>query len=69
MADARRRDDFLWLSFGDDVWHSHVNSNYFIWFFDAKRLIMKRSRKVGAMIQRVAGILLVIIGVFDTVTF
>jgi len=42
---------------------------FLIWFFDAKRLIMKRSRKVGAMIQRVAGVLLVIIGVFDTVTF
>lgn len=42
---------------------------FLIWFFDAKRLIMKRSRKVGAIIQRVAGILLVIIGIFDTVTF
>lgn len=42
---------------------------FLIWFFDAKRLIMKRSRKVGAMIQRVAGVLLLIIGVFDTVTF
>lgn len=40
-----------------------------IWLFDEKRLIMKRSRKVGSAIQRFAGILLVIIGLFDTLTF
>lgn len=42
---------------------------FLIWIFDAKRLIMKRSRKVGAIIQQVAGVLLVIIGVLDTVTY
>lgn len=42
---------------------------FFIWFFDAKRLIMKRSRKVGRTIQYVAGCLLVVIGIFDTMTY
>ena len=40
-----------------------------IWLFDAKRLIMKRSMKVGRVIQRFAGFVLVVIGVLDTITF
>lgn len=42
---------------------------FLIWFFDAKRLIMKRSMRTGRIVQRVAGILLIIIGVSDTITF
>jgi len=42
---------------------------FLIWLFDAKRLIMKTSRKVGAFIQRFAGVALVLIGLFDTITF
>jgi cytochrome c biogenesis protein CcdA len=42
---------------------------FLIWFFDAKRLIMKRSMKVGKVIQRLAGIILIIVGVADTITF
>ncbi len=40
-----------------------------IWLFDAKRLIMKRSMKVGRIIQRFAGVVLVILGVLDTITY
>ncbi|KAA0965309.1 sulfite exporter TauE/SafE family protein [Sporosarcina sp. ANT_H38] len=40
-----------------------------IWLFDAKRLIMKRSIKVGRVIQRFAGVVLVILGVLDTITY
>lgn len=40
-----------------------------IWFFDAKKIIMKRSMKMGRMIQRIAGVVLVIIGLFDTITY
>ncbi|NME06885.1 sulfite exporter TauE/SafE family protein [Psychrobacillus sp. BL-248-WT-3] len=40
-----------------------------IWFFDAKKIIMKRSMKTGRMIQRIAGVILVIIGFFDTLTY
>lgn len=41
----------------------------FIWLFDAKRLIMKKSMKVGRIVQRIAGVILVVIGLFDTVTY
>lgn len=40
-----------------------------IWLFDVKGLIMKKSMKVGRVIQKVAGIILIIIGVFDTITY
>lgn len=40
-----------------------------MWFFDAKKIIMKRSMKMGRMIQRIAGVVLVIIGIFDTITY
>lgn len=42
---------------------------FFIWFFDAKRWMMKKTRVVGQFIQRVAGIILIMIGIFDTMTF
>ncbi|MGE7090523.1 sulfite exporter TauE/SafE family protein [Lysinibacillus sp. NPDC048646] len=40
-----------------------------IHMFDTKRLIMKSSMKMGRGIQTIAGILLVIIGVTDTITY
>ena len=42
---------------------------FLIWFFDAKRLIMKRSMTFGRIIQRLAGIILILVGVSDTFTF
>ncbi|QUW20933.1 sulfite exporter TauE/SafE family protein [Sporosarcina sp. Marseille-Q4063] len=42
---------------------------FFIWFFDAKRIIMKRSMKTGRIVQRLAGAILIIIGIADTMTF
>ncbi|QUW23366.1 sulfite exporter TauE/SafE family protein [Sporosarcina sp. Marseille-Q4063] len=42
---------------------------FFIWFFDAKRIIMKRSMKTGRIVQRLAGAILIIIGIADTITF
>lgn len=41
----------------------------FIWLFDAKRLIMRKSIKMGRNIQIVAGIILLVIGVLDTITY
>lgn len=41
----------------------------FIWLFDAKRFIMKTSMKVGRTVQMAAGIVLILIGIADTVTF
>ncbi|ARF16833.1 sulfite exporter TauE/SafE family protein [Sporosarcina ureae] len=40
-----------------------------LWFFDAKRLIMKNSMKVGRIIQRLAGAILIFIGIIDTITY
>lgn len=42
---------------------------FLIWFFDAKHLIMKRSMKVGRVIQRFAGLVLIVTGVLDTITY
>lgn len=41
----------------------------FIYVFDAKRLILRTSMKLGRGIQIVAGILLVFIGIIDTITY
>lgn len=41
----------------------------FIWVFDAKRLIMKIGMKVGRIVQRIAGVILILIGIADTITF
>ncbi|WP_274309030.1 sulfite exporter TauE/SafE family protein [Solibacillus daqui] len=40
-----------------------------IWYFDVKGLIMKKSMKVGRVIQRIAGIVLIFIGFLDTITY
>ncbi|MCM3387894.1 urease accessory protein UreH domain-containing protein [Ureibacillus chungkukjangi] len=40
-----------------------------IWYFDIKGLIMKKSIKIGKIIQKIAGLLLIIIGIFDTLTY
>lgn len=40
-----------------------------IWYFDVKSLILKKGMIVGRSIQRVAGILLLIIGIFDVITY
>lgn len=40
-----------------------------IWLFDAKRLIMKKSMKAGRIVQRLAGAILIIIGIADTITY
>lgn len=42
---------------------------FLIWYFGASGAILKRSRKVGNITQKVAGALLVIIGVLDTITY
>ncbi|GKV66901.1 MULTISPECIES: sulfite exporter TauE/SafE family protein [unclassified Sporosarcina] len=42
---------------------------FLIWFFDAKRLVMKKSMRAGRMVQILAGVLLVIIGIIDTFTY
>ncbi|WP_248513824.1 sulfite exporter TauE/SafE family protein [Sporosarcina sp. NCCP-2222] len=41
----------------------------FIWFFDAKRLVMRISRRVGLLVQRLAGGLIILIGIADSITY
>ncbi|WP_262173207.1 sulfite exporter TauE/SafE family protein [Saccharococcus sp. Marseille-Q5394] len=40
-----------------------------IWVFETDRRIMRKSVKIGRVIQRLAGLLLVLIGLFDTLTY
>ena len=40
-----------------------------IWYFDVKGYIMKKSMKVGKIIQKASGVMLIIIGIFDTITY
>lgn len=42
---------------------------FLIWYFGASGAILKRSRKIGAITQKVAGGLLIVIGLFDTLTY
>lgn len=40
-----------------------------IWYFGVRGIIMKKSMKIGRLIQKVAGVLLIIIGILDTITY
>src|SRR5690625_7509017 len=40
-----------------------------IWYFGASGAILKRSRKIGTITQKIAGVLLLIIGLLDTLTY
>ncbi|KAB8139128.1 sulfite exporter TauE/SafE family protein [Gracilibacillus oryzae] len=42
---------------------------FLIWYFGASGAILKKSRKVGATIQKLAGILILLIGILDTLTY
>ena len=42
---------------------------FLIWYFGASGAILKRSRKIGAITQKIAGVLLLIIGILDTLTY
>lgn len=42
---------------------------FLIWYFGASGVILKKSRKMGAITQKVAGVLLLFIGILDTITY
>ncbi|WP_088051892.1 cytochrome c biogenesis CcdA family protein [Virgibacillus dakarensis] len=42
---------------------------FLIWYFGASGAILKKSRKIGAITQKAAGLLLIVIGIFDTLTY
>lgn len=40
-----------------------------IWYFEGSSKVMKKGRKVGLTIQKIAGAILVILGILDTITY
>ncbi|MHA6253227.1 cytochrome c biogenesis CcdA family protein [Oceanobacillus sp. CAU 1775] len=42
---------------------------FLIWYFGASGVILKKSRRIGAIVQKFAGALLLLIGILDTLTF
>lgn len=43
---------------------------FLIWYFGLSgKLMKKRGRKMGLIVQRMAGIIIIILGVFDTITY
>lgn len=42
---------------------------FIIWYLGGSGVIMKKGRKFGMVIQRIAGILMLLLGIFDTLTY
>lgn len=42
---------------------------FIIWYLGGGGVFMKRGRKLGMVIQRIAGAFIVLIGIFDTLTY
>lgn len=42
---------------------------FLIWYFELGGTLMKNGRKFGRVVQRVAGWLLIILGILDTLTY
>ncbi|MFS1515497.1 sulfite exporter TauE/SafE family protein [Bacillus sp. SCS-151] len=42
---------------------------FIIWYFGLAGSLMKKGRKLGKRIQMIAGIIIIIIGIFDTITY
>lgn len=42
---------------------------FIIWYLGASGVIMKKGRKFGMVIQRIAGVLMLLLGIFDTLTY
>lgn len=42
---------------------------FLIWYFGASGMLMKKGRKMGTIIQRLAGIVMILLGIFDMLTY
>jgi cytochrome c biogenesis protein CcdA len=42
---------------------------FIIWYFGGSGVLMKKGRRFGTAIQRIAGILMVLLGIFDSITY
>ncbi|GHH96963.1 urease accessory protein UreH domain-containing protein [Neobacillus kokaensis] len=42
---------------------------FIIWYLGGSGMLMKKGRKIGIFVQRIAGIFMLILGIFDTLTY
>lgn len=42
---------------------------FIIWYLGGSGVVMKKGRKLGLSIQRIAGVLMLLLGIFDTITY
>ncbi|WP_170008707.1 urease accessory protein UreH domain-containing protein [Bacillus fonticola] len=42
---------------------------FLIWYFGASGSVLKKGRKIGLYVQRVAGVILIVLGILDTITY
>ncbi|MCM3364426.1 urease accessory protein UreH domain-containing protein [Niallia sp. Sow4_A1] len=42
---------------------------FFIWYFELSGKLMKKGRKIGLIVQRFAGVIMLVLGIFDTITY
>lgn len=42
---------------------------FLIWYFGASGIILKKSRKIGSLVQKLAGVIILVIGILDTLTY
>ncbi|MDA3130691.1 cytochrome c biogenesis CcdA family protein [Aliibacillus thermotolerans] len=42
---------------------------FLIWYFGASGIILKRSRRIGSLVQKLAGVIILVIGILDTLTY
>lgn len=42
---------------------------FIIWYLGGSGILMKKGRKIGIIVQRIAGVFMLIIGIFDTLTY
>jgi len=42
---------------------------FLIWYFGASGIILKKSRKIGSLVQKFAGVIILVIGILDTLTY
>lgn len=46
-----------------------IISVFLIWYFGLSGTFMKKGRKIGMIVQRTAGAIIILIGILDTITY
>lgn len=44
-------------------------SMFLIWYFSAGGAVMKKGKKLGSFVQKSSGVILIVLGIFDTITY